>query len=63
MAGCTIDAKALPTFDADHRNPNALVFPAPEGGVMSDMTISAVMKRMHDAKTKKVFEAQGWIVK
>ncbi len=51
--------KALPTFDTDHRNPNALVFPAPEGGVMSDMTISAVMKRMHDAKTKK--EGRGWV--
>jgi integrase len=51
--------KALPNYDADHKDPKALVFPAPRGGVMSDMTISAVMKRMHEAKLKK--DGKGWI--
>jgi len=51
--------KALPTFDADHKNPKALVFPAPRGGEMSDATISAVMKRMHEAKAKA--DGKGWI--
>jgi len=51
--------KALPNFEADHKDPKALVFPAPRGGVMSDMTISAVMKRMHEAKAKK--DGKGWI--
>lgn len=51
--------KALPNFEADHKNPKALVFPAPRGGEMSDMTISAVMKRMHEAKAKK--DGKGWI--
>lgn len=51
--------KALPNFEADHKDPKALVFPAPCGGVMSDMTISAVMKRMHEAKAKK--DGKGWI--
>lgn len=36
--------KALPRF-AD----NLLVFPAPRGGEMSDMTLSATMKRLHAA--------------
>lgn len=36
--------KALPRF-ADNR----LVFPAPRGGEMSDMTLSAAMKRLHMA--------------
>lgn len=51
--------KSLPNYDADHRNPKALVFPAPRGGEMSDMTISAVMKRMHDAKVKE--DGRGWV--
>lgn len=50
---------ALPNFDAEHKDPNAIVFPAPRGGVMSDMTISAVLKRMHQAKAKK--DGRGWI--
>ncbi|MFD2814404.1 tyrosine-type recombinase/integrase [Paracoccus aerius] len=40
--------KALPRFSG-----NALVFPAPRGGRMSDMTLSAAMKRLHEAETKK----------
>ncbi|AGT08116.1 tyrosine-type recombinase/integrase [Paracoccus aminophilus] len=36
--------KALPRFEG-----NPLVFPAPRGGEMSDMTLSATMKRMHAA--------------
>lgn len=51
--------KALPNFEADHKDPKALVFPAPRGGVMSDMTISAVMNRMDEAKAKK--DGKGWI--
>ncbi|GAA0290100.1 site-specific integrase [Rhodovulum strictum] len=51
--------KALPHFEADHNDPKALVFPAPRGGVMSDMTLSAVFKRMHEAKAKK--DNRGWI--
>lgn len=51
--------KALPNYDADHKDLKAFVFPAPRGGVMSDMTISAVMKRMHEAKAKK--DGKGWI--
>lgn len=51
--------QSLPNYDGDHKNPKALIFPAPRGGVMSDMTISAVMKRMHEAKAKK--DGKGWI--
>ncbi|WP_423207985.1 DUF4102 domain-containing protein [Paracoccus yeei] len=36
--------KALPRFED-----NPLVFPAPRGGKMSDMTLSAAMKRLHQA--------------
>lgn len=36
--------KALPRFED-----NPLVFPAPRGGEMSDMTLSAAMKRLHAA--------------
>lgn len=51
--------KALPNYDADHKNPKVLVFPAPRGGEMSDMTISKVMKAMHDAELKA--GRKGWI--
>jgi integrase len=51
--------KALPNFEADHKDPKVLVFPAPRGGEMSDATISAVMKRMHEAKVK--VDGRGWI--
>lgn len=40
--------KALPRF-AD----NPLLFPAPRGGEMSDMTLSATMKRLHAADVAK----------
>ncbi len=36
--------KALPRLDG-----NPLVFPAARGGTLSDMTLSAVMRRMHEA--------------
>lgn len=39
--------KAMPRF-AD----NPLVFPAPRGGELSDMTLSATMRRLHDADVK-----------
>jgi integrase len=31
---------------------NNLVFPAPRGGMLSDMTLAAVIKRMHEVETK-----------
>lgn len=40
--------KALPRFED-----NPLVFPAPRGGEMSDMTLSATMKRLHAADVAK----------
>lgn len=39
--------KALPRF-VD----NPLVFPAVKGGILSDMTLSATMRRLHDAEVK-----------
>jgi len=36
--------KSLPRLDG-----NSLVFPAPRGGQLSDMTLSATMKRIHEA--------------
>ncbi|MCA3443980.1 MAG: integrase arm-type DNA-binding domain-containing protein [Rhodobacter sp.] len=36
--------KSLPRFEG-----NPLVFPAPRGGQLSDMTLSATMKRIHEA--------------
>ena len=39
--------KALPRLDG-----SPYVFFAPRGGMLSDMSISAVMRRMHDAQTK-----------
>lgn len=36
-----------------------LIFPGPRGGPMSDMTISAVMRRMHEAETKA--GRPGWL--
>lgn len=39
--------KALPRFEDSN-----LVFPAPRGGELSDMTLAAVIKRMHEAETK-----------
>lgn len=46
--------KALPRF-----KDNPLVFPAPRGGEFSDMTLSAAMRRLHDADTKA--EGPGFI--
>lgn len=39
--------KALPRFED-----NNLVFPASRGGELSDMTLAAVIKRMHETETK-----------
>ena len=41
----------LQTLPRMHDNP--LVFPAPRGGQMSDMTLSATMKRLHHADVEK----------
>lgn len=38
--------------DWPKQDPAALVFPAPRGGMLSDMTISAVMRRMQEAEVK-----------
>lgn len=39
--------KEVPRFEASD-----IVFPAPRGGKLSDMTLSAAMKRLHQADTK-----------
>ena len=45
LADCTIKLlRALPRLEG-----SAFVFPAPRGGQLSDMTLSATMKRMHAA--------------
>ncbi len=46
--------KALPRMDN-----NKLVFPAARGGMLSDMTLSAVMKRMQEAEKKS--GRKGWV--
>ncbi|MBW6419503.1 site-specific integrase [Celeribacter sp. PS-C1] len=46
--------KALPRMQG-----NPLVFPAPRGGELSDMTLSATMRRMHAAKLEQ--DGIGWI--
>ncbi|KEJ88454.1 tyrosine-type recombinase/integrase [Sulfitobacter donghicola] len=38
---------------SDSHGNNNLVFPAPRGGCLSDASLSAVMKRIHEAKLKK----------
>lgn len=38
---------------------NPLVFPAPRGGMLSDMTLSATMKRMHESAVKA--GGKGWL--
>jgi integrase len=38
--------------DWPKQDPTALVFPAPRGGQLSDMTLSAVMRRMHETEVK-----------
>lgn len=38
--------------DLRKRDADALVFPAPRGGELSDMTLSAVMRRMQEAEVK-----------
>lgn len=54
--------EALPRF---HGSP--LVFPAVRGGQLSDMTLSATMRRMHDAKVEEAKRAgqdagkAGWL--
>lgn len=40
--------KGLPRFEG-----NPLVFPAPRGGELSDMTLSATMRRLHEAEVAK----------
>jgi integrase len=45
---------SLPRAEGDNT-----VFFAPRGGPLSDMTISAVMKRMHEGETK--LGAKGWV--
>lgn len=45
--------------DGQSPAPDALVFPAPRGGQLSDMTLSAVMRRMQEAEAKAGRE--GWL--
>lgn len=45
LSSCAVELlKALPRL-----SDNPLVFPAPRGGQLSDMTLSATMKRMHES--------------
>jgi len=46
--------KALPRFQD-----NPLVFPAARGGQLSDMTLSATMKRMHESEVEA--DRKGWL--
>lgn len=46
--------KALPRYEG-----NPLVFPAPRGGQLSDMTLSAAMKRMHESEVEA--KRKGWL--
>jgi len=46
--------KALPRFED-----NPLVFPAVRGGMLSDMTLSATMKRLHEAEIAE--GRKGWL--
>lgn len=46
--------RALPRMEG-----NPLVFPAPRGGVLSDMSLSAVMRRMQEAEEKA--DRPGWL--
>lgn len=49
LSARTVDLlKALPRLEG-----NPLVFPAARGGMLSDMTLSATMKRMHEAEGAK----------
>ena len=55
-----LSAAALEILDATPRFVgNDLVFPGAKGGPMSDMTLSAVMRRMHATKVKQ--DGQGWV--
>lgn len=46
--------KALPRFEG-----NPLVFPAARGGMLSDMTLSATMRRLHEAELAE--GRKGWL--
>lgn len=45
--GAVVVLRALPRFDG-----MSLVFPAPRGGQLSDMTLSSMMRRIHKTETK-----------
>jgi len=45
--------KSLPRIEG-----NDLVFPAPRGGVLSDMTLTATLRRMDESRQKE--EGKGW---
>ena len=47
MPACVVLLKALPRLDG-----NDLVFPAARGGQLSDMTLSATLRRMHQAESE-----------
>ncbi|MER8077631.1 tyrosine-type recombinase/integrase, partial [Acinetobacter pittii] len=36
-----------------HPQPNDFIFPAPRGGMLSDMSLTTLIKRMHDKKLKE----------
>lgn len=52
-------ARALAGSTDHNPDPGALVFPAPRGGVLSDMAVSMLMRRMHTDKLEA--DGIGWI--
>jgi integrase len=55
LSGAALDIlRSLPRFEG-----NPLVFPAARGGMLSDMTLSAVMRRMQEAEIKA--GRAGWL--
>jgi integrase len=53
LSGAALDIlRSLPRFEG-----NPLVFPAARGGMLSDMTLSAVMRRMQETEAQRLDEA------
>ncbi|USP42407.1 site-specific integrase [Acinetobacter sp. XS-4] len=40
-------------YQETHPQPDDFIFPAPRGGMLSDMSLTALIKRMHDKKLKE----------
>lgn len=46
-------------YQETHPQPDDFIFPAPRGGMLSDMSLTMLIKRMHDKKLKK--DGEGYI--